>query len=76
MAVMHTAGPIEVGATYRTRAGHTVTIRNFDESENKYFGDILDSAGCHVRIASFSESGRYVQGRDTEFDIVSRSGAA
>lgn len=62
---------IEVGGTYKTRAGNSVTIRAIDD-DGRFFGDIIDTQlGTHDRIASFSETGRYINGRETEFDIVS-----
>jgi hypothetical protein len=72
MATAQAAVPMtmSVGETYITRAGNTVAIRHLDDYDGRYFGDILDAEGNHIRIASFSEAGRYAQGRETDFDIV------
>lgn len=60
---------LEIGNTYKTRTGDSVRIRNLDD-DFRFFGDIVDTDGKHVRIASFSADGRYATGRNTDFDIV------
>ena len=60
---------VEVGQEYRTRADKWVKIRAVDD-DGMYFGDIVDCYGAVERIASFSQSGQYIKGRETEFDIV------
>lgn len=60
---------LEIGATYRTRSGGSVQIRDVDG--DRFFGDIVASNGATDRIASFTRDGQYVLGRETEFDIIS-----
>ncbi|HQR98126.1 MULTISPECIES: hypothetical protein [unclassified Polaromonas] len=62
---------LEIGNTYKTRFGGSVLIRGQDD-DGRFFGDILDADGAHNRIASFSDHGQYVTGRQTGFDIVEK----
>jgi hypothetical protein len=63
---------VEIGSTYKTRAGGSVLIRAQDD-DGRFFGDIKTPDGLHDRIASFSEHGQYITGRQTDFDIVGLS---
>jgi hypothetical protein len=80
MTTAPTATPLtlEIGRTYATRSGGCVTILACDAHDGRFFGDIINADGIKERIASFSESGRYLSNRETEFDIVAlaKAGAA
>lgn len=66
-------GSIEVGASYMTRNGSTVTIEH-DNGDNLYpfFGMVIGDDGQESRIAYFTHSGKYSISRETGFDIAKR----
>lgn len=57
---------LEINKNYVTRNGNIVKITAFDETNIRSFGGYLPNRGS----CFFTESGQYILGKQSEFDII------
>lgn len=62
---------INIGQTYTTKSGMTVTIEH-DKGDHNYplFGRVMQPNGLVYRIAYYTLNGKYILGEDSEMDLI------
>lgn len=62
---------VEKGRTYKTKSGHEAHVLSVDYSYTyPFFAEVRNSENKLIRVASYNAGGMYVNGRQSDFDLL------